>query len=59
MIDDCKNFHVFLVNKKCMYLDYNLSSFFVYKLEKRNTNIYFENFAEFVTEATSERESGY
>ena len=33
--------------------------FFVYKLEKRNTNIYFENFAEFVTEATSERESGY
>ena len=49
----------FLVNKKCMYLDYNLSSFFVYKLEKRNTNIYFENFAEFVTEATSERESGY
>ena len=56
-----------MVNKKCMYLDYNLSKFFClqihefrdFKLEKRNTNIYFENFAEFVTEATSERESGY
>ena len=41
-----------------MYLDYNLSKFFClqihefrdFKLEKRNTNIYFENFAEFVTE---------